>query len=76
MFTSDEIELGRAAMECAKLEGDAHLRVRALRMLRDECGWTLRRADQVLSYVLAVPPLSVSEPTGRAVIADKKEVSA
>lgn len=58
MFTSEEIELGRAALECAAIEGNAHLRVRALRMLRDECGWTLRRADQVLAHLLAIPPLA------------------
>lgn len=58
MFTSDEIELGKAALEIAHAADPAHFRVRALRMLRDECGWTLRRGDQVLSYLLALAPLA------------------
>lgn len=58
MFTSEEIELGQAALEIAQIEGDDHQRVRAMRVLRDECGWTLRRADQVLSHLLALPLLA------------------
>lgn len=55
MFTTEEIELGKAALEIAYAADSAHPRVVALRMLRDECGWTLRRADQVLSYLLTTP---------------------
>jgi hypothetical protein len=55
MFTSEEIELGKAALEIACVSDLAH-RVVAMRMLRDECGWTLRRADQVLSYLLTTHP--------------------
>lgn len=58
MFTSEEIELGKAALEIAYKTDLSHYRVVALRMLRDECGWTLRRADQVLSYLLALPALA------------------
>jgi len=58
MFTSEEIELGKAALEIAYATDVAHHRVVALRMLRDECGWTLRRADQVLAHLLAIPPLA------------------
>lgn len=58
MFTPEEIELGRAALEIAYATDSAHHRVVAMRMLRDECGWTLRRADQVLSYLLALPALA------------------
>ena len=58
MFTTEEMELGKAALEIAFASDAAHHRVVALRMLRDECGWTLRRADQVLSYLLALPSLA------------------
>jgi len=58
MFTLEEIELCRAALEIAYATDGAHHRVVAMRMLRDECGWTLRRADQILSYLLALPSLA------------------
>lgn len=58
MFTPEEIELGKASLEIAYAKDGAHYRVIAMRMLRDECGWTLRRADQVLSYLLALSPLA------------------
>ena len=58
MFTVEEIELGKTALEIAHATDAAHHRVVAMRMLRDECGWTLRRADQVLSYLLALPALA------------------
>jgi hypothetical protein len=58
MFTTEEIELGKAALEIAYATDGAHHRVVAMQMLRDECGWTLRRADQVLSHLLAMPELA------------------
>ncbi len=58
MFTSEEIELGKAALEIARATDAAHHRAVALRLLRDECGWTLRHADQVLAHLLALPPLA------------------
>lgn len=58
MFTSEEIELGKVALDVAYETDAAHYRVVALRMLRDECGWTLRQADQVVSYLLALPALA------------------
>ena len=58
MFTSEEIELGETALEIAHAADPMHCRIVAMRMLRDECGWTLRRADQVLSYLMALPSLA------------------
>jgi hypothetical protein len=55
MFTIEEIELGKVALEAAWATDPVHRRIVAMRMLRDECGWTLRRADQVLSYLLSPP---------------------
>lgn len=58
MFTPEEIELGRVALEIAYATDGAHHHTVAMRMLRDECGWTLQRAVQVLSYLLALPLLA------------------
>ena len=58
MFTDEEIELGKAALKIAHADNPAHHRVIALRMLYDECGWTLRRADQVLAHLLELSPLA------------------
>lgn len=58
MFTAEEIELGKAALEIAFAADAIHCRVVAMRMLRDECGWSLRRSDQVLSHLLALPELA------------------
>lgn len=57
MFTDEEIVLGKVALELAHAVDADHYRVVALRMLRDECGWTLLRADQVISHLLVVPSL-------------------
>jgi len=62
VFTLEEVELGGAALEAARATDAVHTRAVAMRMLRDECGWTLRRADQVLSYLLTLPLLAERTP--------------
>lgn len=46
MTTQDDIETARAALLIA--EGN---RIQAIRLLRDECGWTLRVAKHITDLI-------------------------
>lgn len=58
MEMTEDQKLAQTAWECAKGANGTVVPVVAIRMLRDECGWTMRQAIQVLASLDLVPKLS------------------
>lgn len=50
MLTDDDAELALSALACIP-EGERARKVKVLKLLRDECGWSLRQADNILRLV-------------------------